>query len=54
MPKPDSKPSNILVGQMRSWLATHGVPAKDANELVKNTKTMRQIDDDIAAYMRVK
>jgi hypothetical protein len=51
MPKPDVKPTAAAVGQLRSWLATHGVPAATANEIVKTAKTMHAIGTELATWL---
>jgi hypothetical protein len=49
---PNGLPSAAEVGQLRAWLATHGVPPAVANDLVKMTRTRQDNADLIREYCK--
>lgn len=52
--KKTDKPSTHKVSAMRQWLRDHGMPAADANALIRAALTLGEIADGLRAHLRAR
>lgn len=50
-PKRDDKPNAAAVNALRQWLRDHGVPSAAASQIVRTTRKMGEISDDLRQYL---